>query len=114
MFEYFNYGAAFVILFLMLLNFIAAKESFSGLGIFYGLIFAMLFYDAYSSYSDAKSNMRYFKDGNTLICSSGGGIHTKPNMYSVSKSEGWQLSNHYFIKDSLMITVDGCEHQKKE
>jgi hypothetical protein len=108
MFEYFN--TPFFIVMLVLSPLILYK----GNGLIYflfGFIIFGLFYTAYDAYSDAKSNLCYFQEGNTLVCFSGGGMYTSANRYSVSKEQRWQMQKNYFKKDSLMIRADKCEHQ---
>ena len=108
MFEYLNTGAfGLLVVFSLLLMPIRKGASF--LFIILGFLFLLVFYDAYSSYRDVKSNIKYFKDGNTLVCFSGGGVYTSADKYSVSKSNGWSLKKDHFIKDSLMIRADLCE-----
>ena len=110
MFEYFNYGAFFVLSILTFLGLPLRKEAPSLIGL---LIFAMvlLLYGAYSSYSDANSNIKAFKNGDALICKSGGGVHSRAQRYSVSKENGWRVNNSYFIHNSLMIHADECKQQ---
>ena len=108
-FEFFNIGALGFLLFLSLVV-IPIRKKASYLIVILGFMFVLLFYGAYSSYSNAKSNMGYFSDGNVLKCFSGG-IYTSANQYSISKSEGWRVKKNYFIKNSLMIHADMCEKQ---
>ena len=112
MFEYFNYGIFFFVVGVMIINIFALKEKFlSEFFALYVIVFIAMLLNAYFTYRDVQNNIAYFKDGNTLICSSGCGREPRTNLYSVSKSEGWRISNHYFIKDSLMLTVESCEEQ---
>lgn len=100
MFDYFNIRL-FIIL-LVLSPVILYKRDLL-ISILFGFIFVLLLLEAYSCYSDAKKSMKYFQDGNTLICLSGGGLYSSASRYSTSKQEGWQLQKNYFKKDSLLI-----------
>ena len=110
MFEYFNYGAFWVLVFLTFFIIPPRKEFpfLVGMLIF---VMALLLYGAYSSYSDANSNIKAFKNGDALICTSGGGIHSRAQRYSVSKEDGWRVKKSYFIHNSLMIHTDECKQQ---
>ncbi|WP_151900477.1 hypothetical protein [Sulfurimonas hydrogeniphila] len=110
MFEYFNYGGFFFLVFLMLISFKMREEIAPLYGLFI-LVLVLIVYDAYASYSDAKSNLKAFEYGNTLTCRSGGGAYGGVQKYSVSKAEGWRVHKSYFIHDSLMIRADECELQ---
>ena len=74
-------------------------------------LMALLLYGAYSSYRDANSNIKAFKNGDTFICKSGGGVYSKAQRYSVSKEDGWRVNKSYFIHNSLMIRADECKQQ---
>jgi hypothetical protein len=111
MFEYFNIGAFCVLIFLVLVVAGIKKEGLPILLILSTLVVTLLLYGAYSSYSDVKSNIKHFQSGDTLVCSSGGGVYSAANKYSVSKKEGWILRKNYFIKDSLMIHAKKCKEQ---
>ena len=106
MFEYFNTGA-FLLIFLLSLPMLFYRDRF--LLFLFGVIYLLMFSSAYDSYSDAKSNMKYFLDNKTLICFSGGGLYNSATRYSVSKEEGWELQKNYFKKESLLIRADKCE-----
>ena len=108
MLEYLNTGGVSVLLFFSIVIFFLAKED-KLLVFLVVLCFVLLFYDAYSAYSSANRNIKMFRSGNTLVCTSGGGIYTSANKYQVSISEGWTLDKNYFIKDSLMIRIDKCD-----
>ena len=108
MFEYFN-TAAFI--FMLVLSPLIFYKGDKLIYFLFGFIVFGLFYTAYASYSDAKSNLHYFQKGNTLVCFSGGGIYSSANRYRVSKEEGWQIEKNYFYKDSLMIRADKCKRQ---
>jgi len=110
MFEYFNYGAFLVLVFLMLISFRIREEIAPLYGLFL-LALVLILYGAYASYSDAKSNIKAFQYGNALTCKSGGNAHGGAQRYSVSKAEDWRVHKSYFIHDSLMIRADECELQ---
>ena len=110
MFEYLNFGALVVLVLLTLFS-IPKRKGLSMVSILLILSYVLLLLAAYSSYSDATNNIRDFKNSKALICFSGGGLYTSSNRYYVEKSEGWVLSDNYFVKNSLMIRADNCKKQ---
>jgi len=66
-------------------------------------IAAVIFFQADSSMTQAKENIKLFRGVKVLRCTN------DSSKYRVSKQDGWQVDGFYFIKDSLMIRADKCE-----
>jgi len=66
-------------------------------------ITALIFFQADSSMTQAKENIKLFRGVKVLRCTNDG------SKYRVSKQDGWEVDGFYFIKDSLMIRADRCE-----
>jgi len=112
MFEYINYGALVLIIFMLLISFIPNKDKRRGMswvtkGLF--VILAGILFEGYYQNVSGITNLKDYKRGNTLKCISGAGVYTKATEYSVSKSDGWSIDKNYFIKDSFMIDSTKCE-----
>ena len=105
MFEYMNYGALGFILLFILLTLIKPDKFLLGLEFF---VLVLVLSEAFSSYSDAQENMAAFTKGAELHCTSGGGMYARANHYLVSKSDGWKLEKHSFLKESLLLSADRC------
>jgi len=110
MFEYLKSELFISILIVMLLDFLFSDEPFSFIWMYMFLIL-LLFMDAYSDYSDAKSNINSFKKGNALVCFSGGGMYSSASKYKVSQDEGWELEDKRFVKDSFIVDVSRCKEE---
>ena len=109
MFEYINHGALGFILFFLLLTLAKPDKFLLGLELF---VLLLVFFAASSAYSTAQENMAAFKKGEKLYCSSGGGMYTRANHYLVSKSDGWKLEKHLFLKESLLLSANECSIQE--
>ena len=66
-------------------------------------IATVIFFQADSSMTQAKENIKAFRGAKVLRCTN------DSSKYRVSKKDGWQADGFYFIKDSLMIRADKCE-----
>jgi len=66
-------------------------------------IAAVIFFQADSSMTQAKENIKEFRGAKVLRCTN------DSSTYRVSKQDGWEVDGFYFIKDSLMIRADKCE-----
>jgi len=106
--EYFNEGLFWITVIMGMILLPYAKED-KGLLVLWLIVFIGQFFASYITYKDAQYNIELFTQGNSLICFSGGGYYTPSNKYYISQSEGWILKENYFMKDSLMLRVDGCE-----
>ena len=77
------------------------------------LVLILLAYSPYNSYVTAEENIKIFKNNKEILkCHSGGGIYNSPNYYIVTSDDGWELTQHYFKKGSLIIRADKCEKLK--
>ena len=110
--EYFNFGGLSIVVIINMAVFILnafTKESSPFIYFLLLLMYGSLFFDANDKYKAADENMRLFQAGITLKCFGGGGIYSSANYFKVSIEDGWELDKKYFIKDSLMISVEKCE-----
>lgn len=106
MFEYINVDALFVMLLVSLVIYYTDAKYLLVLII---ILVLLEFYSAYATDRDVKNNIKGFAQSDTLRCSSGGGLYSKSDLYSVSKKEGWILKKDYFQKESLLIRADQCK-----
>ena len=108
MFENLITGAIVVGLIILFYQLFKHEKYFLAL---FGLLIVTKLYGDYATICDAKENIEYFKAGKSFICSSGGGLYTSANKYSVSEEEEWSIQKDYFKKDSILIRADKCELQ---
>jgi len=104
MFEYIDkqtiVALSLVFVMLSLLDLKGKKKIMQGAVVLY---FALIGVSIFNSYSTVQENIKSFKSGSELKCSS------LEQEYSVSKKAGWSVKRHYFLKDSLLIRIDSCE-----
>jgi len=104
MFEYIDkqtiIALSLAFLMLSLLDLKGKKKIMQGAVLLY---FALLGVSMFDSYLTVQENIKSFKSGSELKCSS------LEQEYSVSKKTGWSVKQHYFLKDSLLVRVDSCE-----
>lgn len=113
MFEYLNYGAFTITVFLTFLIFILEKSGKQRPHFLYFLLIIMyilIFYSAYDEHKTTNNNIKMFQyEDQTLKCSSGGGIYSSGTTHKVSKENGWIYENRYFTKESLVIEPHKCQ-----
>jgi len=104
MFEYMDkqiiISLSLALLMLSLLDLEGKKKIMQGAVLLY---FALIGVGMINSYLTVQENIKSFKNGSELKCSS------LEQEYSVSLKSGWSLKKHYFLKDSLLVKVDSCE-----
>ena len=71
--------------------------------LFIGILIVIPFINAKFSMSKAEQNIQNFKGIKVLRCIK------KDSRYRVSKIDGWEVDDLYFVKDSLMIRADICD-----
>ena len=110
--EYLNYSELLIVgLFFTLyaLVHMASKGKSYMFHYLFGAVFIVLIYDAYNQFSDAQVNVKQFKRGASFKCYVGGGVYSSATSYKVSKKNGWEVENDFFIKESLAIGANKCE-----
>jgi len=104
MFEYMDkqiiISLSLALLMLSLLDLKGKKKIMQGAVLLY---FALIGVGMINSYLTVQENIKSFKNGSELKCSS------LEQEYSVSLENGWSIKQHYFLKDSLLVKVNSCE-----
>ena len=110
--DYLNYNAL-VIMTIMLVGSISialgTKTNTFGFNFVILVMIGLILFGANNEFETAKSNEKEFKKGAVLKCYSGGGLYSGSTIYKVSKKDGWELDDKYFVKDSISIKVNKCE-----
>ena len=110
--DYLNYNAL-VLMTIMLVGSISialgTKTNDFGFSFVILVMIGFILLDANSEFETAKSNEKEFKKGATLKCYSGGGLYSGSTTYRVSKKDGWDLDDKYFVKESVAIKINKCD-----
>lgn len=108
MFKYFDFevlkASILMIIILLLLELSRSQKKNRRRNILIYLFLALTgnFFSTYYHASTAQSNRDAFNDNHTLQC------HEALSDYRVSKFDGWETTQKWFVKESLMIRSDKC------